>query len=837
MKRHALVIGAALRAPAEGLPAEELDAERMAEMLRRYGFEVERLRRAGASRDGILAGYRRLIERVTPGDAAVIYFAGHGGMVIDPQAPPSERTLQKRFQFIVPSDYAQSTEDDFRGISSWELSQLLGQLTDRTDNVTVILDCCFSSQMSRDQVVTGAVVRALPKLTWLTIGQQLDKVRARFGPIGGPGVMGNPKAVRLAACGDWQTAVQTLDAQGRPGGLLTQVLIATLEEIGDAPVSWRALGDVIRTRVLRTITTQRPIVEGPVMRRLFSVQEIDAAAIPLTNVDGVLRLGAGRLAGVTVGDIYGVTRIGAESFSEKAVIARVRVERVEALHAFAELIEGYPGRGSIPQDAVAWPLELSLARHAVWIDAPEAERAALEEAIARSARLQVAADRQHLVGELCVCGGALQVIARDRHVLEPASGAWSIPEAIRQLDRLAAAQTLIELEGEHGLAEEDVELEWGTVHAGGVRIPRSAHWAALGLGDRIYLRVTNRAAAPRFVHVFNIGLAGDITLLSGYAPAGIRLDQGQEDLVGIGPDPAAPVVGCQLVWPVGLRRSEPGVDTLIVIVTTRPAELRALETADKGSRGQARGADSQLLRLLAQVHEGGTRQAKAAPDPFFVVRRSYVLYPLEAPIAGPGFAIDEDPLALLGAARPELWIGAATRQARQLEIRLRGLESERAVRIDALVCTRSSDPAGGYQAHTLEVAAGAPARDGDLLWRGPVQDVVDLYLWIAPAGGDRPGLAELLDQARGKPAITEAAGALVIRDPHAPWSLVGGATAALAQAAGELLRRAAPETMGLLHTSFVAAEDYGIGDHPASGLYRGHGATLGLSIAAAADPE
>jgi Caspase domain len=846
MKRHALVIGASLKVPAEDLAAEEFDAERMAEMLRRYGFEIERLQRAGASRDGILAGYRRLIERVGPGDATVVYFAGNGGMVIDPQAPSGERVLPKRFQFIAPTDYTQSTEDDFRGISAWELSQLLGQLTDRTDNVTVIFDCCFSSQMSRDQAVTGAAVRALPKLTWLTIGKQLDKVRERFGPIGGPGVMGNPKAVRLAACGDWQTAVQTVDEQGRPGGLFTQALIATLEEIGDAPVSWRAIGEAIRMRVLRTITTQRPVVEGPVKRLLFSLTEVDTPSVPISRRGDELRIDAGQIVGVSVGDIYGVTAIGKADFAPEESIAQVAVDRVEALHAIVRPIQWSPGRDAIPPDAVAWPIERALTRHVVKLDVPEPWRTALEAAVASSARLRVATDRQHRVGELRMAGGELRVLTRDGRELEPSSPLWSVPDAIRQLEYLAVAQALVELEGEHRLADEDVEIEWGTVHPGGVRIPRPAHGAALGLGDRIYLRLRNRTQLPRFVHVFNIGLRGRISLLSNFAPSGVRLGPEQEELVGVGPDRDSKANGFQLDWPRDLRRDEPGSVTLLILVTARPVDLRVLETDDKaGARKQVSANESPLQRLMRQLYDGGTRStAAAAADPFFVVRRSYVLYPLEAPIAGPGFAIDEDPLALVGAARPDLWLGAAIRQAREIEIGLRDLATERAVRIDALVCTRSPDARGVWQAHTLVVTPGVAIADHEILWRGPVQDLVEIYLWVAPApdgggGGSEgggPELAELLAAAaRARPAVAEAIGALVVRDPQAPWSLTSGACAALAQAVNKLLRVTVPGIAGLLHTSYVAAEDYGIGRHPASKLYHGLGVTLGLSISDSMD--
>jgi len=558
-----------------------------------------------------------------------------------------------------------------------------------------------------------------------------------------------------------------------------------------------------------------------VRRRLFSLAEVDDTSIPAAGAGALVCLGAGRLAGVAVGDVYGVTGIGATGFTDEAGIARVRVERVEALRAFARPVEG-AASGAIPPDAVAWPLELALARRAVWLEAPEGERAALEAAITGSGRLQGATAREQLVGELHVHEGELRVLAADGRPLDR-DAAWSIPDAIRQLDQLAAAQRVLELEGEHGLADEDVEIEWGTVHPGGVRIPRPAHGAALSLGDRIYLRLASRAQGARFAHVFSLGLRGRIRLLSGFAPGGIRLGPGREELVGIAPDPARPANGYALGWPRGARRDEPGIDTLIVIVTAQPAELRVLETVDAtGARGRARAEGSPLQRLLCQLHEGGTRSA-AGMDAFFVARRSYVLFPLEAPIAGPGFAIDEDPLALLD--------GAGPREARALEIRLRGLAAQHAVRLDALVCPRGPDRARVYAARTLEVAAGAPAHDGELLWRGPAQGFVEIYLWIAPARGGA-GLGELLAAAlaRPAPALAQAIDALVARDAQARGSLAGGASAALAHAAGELLRAAAPGTAGLLHTAFVAAEGLGLGRWPASGLYRALGAELGLSI-------
>src|SRR5690606_28353995 len=112
--------------------------------------------------------------------------------------------------------------------------------------------------------------------------------------------------------------------------------------------------------------------------------------------------------------------------------------------------------------------------------------------------------------------------------------------------------------------------------------------------------------------------------------------------------------------------------------------------------------------------------------------RSYVLHPLEAAIASPGFAIDENPLAMHVGIRPEVWSGGVVPPPQPLEIRLQLRAAERAVRIDALVCTRSTDRAGVFQARTRRAEAGTSVQDGDSIWTGSVKGFVEIYVWVAP---------------------------------------------------------------------------------------------------------
>src|ERR1700755_933378 len=154
MRRHALVVGSQLG----NLTGVHYDSERMCAALANRGFEVD-LRMAGsATRIGILDGYDALISRVRRDDAAVIYYSGHGMYAINRDRKDDLQIVQA----IAPTDLAATTDNDFRGITAWELAIKLAQLTAMTRNVTVLLDCCHAAQMTRDAAVHDLVPRALP---------------------------------------------------------------------------------------------------------------------------------------------------------------------------------------------------------------------------------------------------------------------------------------------------------------------------------------------------------------------------------------------------------------------------------------------------------------------------------------------------------------------------------------------------------------------------------------------------------------------------------------------------------------------------------------------------
>jgi hypothetical protein len=274
-----------------------------------------------ATRDSMLDGMRALIADARAGDPAVVYYAGHGGLLEMEEPAPS------RLGYLVPTDH--DARGAFRGITELEWSALVAALTARTRNVAVIHDCCHAARTVRGAPLPGARARALAP-----IRISRDELRTLAGrsceAIVEP--LGNPEAVRLAAASGHGPAWERATPGGRVRGVFTAALLAETEALDRRTTSWAELGRRVRDRVLRVTGRQRPEIEGPVSRRVFGLDELDAAAgMPVRPQGRRFVLAAGYAHGVEPGDVFRstcpthqiavVTRVG-------VLESEVRVERV-----------------------------------------------------------------------------------------------------------------------------------------------------------------------------------------------------------------------------------------------------------------------------------------------------------------------------------------------------------------------------------------------------------------------------------------------------------------------------------------------------------------------------
>lgn len=523
----------------------------------------------------------------------------------------------------MPTDLHDSNDDDWRGITSWELSIKLEQLTRKTNNVTVILDCCHSAQMSR----TGLLARALPNPVRAGFDRHLDALRARYGTrFDAVDPVGNSKAVRLVACGQSESSFEYCGTDNRFRGVFTEALVEVLRDIGNAQVSWLAINDAIRGRVQRDHPFQRPAVEGPARRHLFSTTEADErTSVAVTARGERFELSAGTLTGVRRGDVYRVIPAGSIAADERRMLAELEVVEVFAMTALAKAIGRRDAiRDGAPRDAVAVAWRRQLAQRAVALDVATTAREAVERAIAAAPTLRVAQP-----GELPVV--ATLRLTPDGLTIDDAGGLRRRPVAfpaglatqVATLVDLGVAQDLRDLEGEHGVQAAELAVEFGIVEAG-QPYRLSHHGSEFGLGDRCYVSVKNCSHRPLFLHVFSIGIDGKVMLQTHFARTGARLDRGTHPMI-LGQRADGALIGIGHHWPEELPRDgSPRLEEIVVIATTTSVDLTCFETKPVATRDDG----IRLQCLLVQLHSQRYRGTRDSGHGGFLVHRiSYRLYP------------------------------------------------------------------------------------------------------------------------------------------------------------------------------------------------------------------
>jgi hypothetical protein len=858
MTSRALLVGA----QTAGLTGVDEDLRRMTAVLEARGFVIDTRRGPDAGRRGILDGIDALTASTTSDDAAVFYFSGHAahGFNTDPHAgSPDHPDVPLRLQFIIPMDYDGEGRDDFRGITSWEISLFMADLAARSPNVTAIFDCCHAAQMSRDAAARQAVARALPYPQHVSLAKYLEILRQRGARLDMLHPEGHPFVVRLFACETMQSAWEYTNDAGQRGGAFTEALTDVLGEIGDTAIGWDAIGRTVRERVLQRFPDQRPDLGGPLARAPFVLHEpLRSRAVPLAMSAGRTMLRAGRMTGVVEGDIYAVMPGAVAEHDPAREVARATVTRVGALDAEVSLAPD----GPVPAGALAFPIAQNLDRYPVRVDGNGSAADAMRAAVAEAPRLRpTTAGDDDILAFIRASDADVEIADGVGDLLSPRPWGGN-PDQTRQLvvdflSDLAVARSFRALEGAHDLPARCCMVEWGTVDSG-KRVPQPERGALLGLGDRVYVRIDNESDRDVFVHVFNVGVRGKITRLSTSAALGVRVASGQGTTFGAVDGQG--LVGFGLRWPDGLPTDSPRRDELLVVATSRPVDLGVLETEQRLTRSAVgKGADH-LRQLLTQLHRGGTRDADpfTLPDGFVLVLRSFQLHPSPGRIASGGrdFLVDDNPRSTRAALATRAWrsaSGAREELARgpdekaPIAIRLtdlivhdvKTLFGPADLRVDVMVCTPTLPGSQPYVVKTLslpQVSDGeVPPLDNVLLFHGHVHDFVDLCLWVSVDRG-RPSLLELIAAESEKPEVKEAMAALATAADVPGWIGAVGASAVIARVAYRALAAAASPSIGLYRTSFLASERFGVGRHPATGLRRAQDFSFALDISHNAPP-
>ncbi len=654
-KSRALLIGSALH-PLTG-PARDL--REMEQVLSLYNFTVTKCLGPDdedssypATRSGILSAWHALIEKTKPSDAVVIYYSGHAGLTESPD--PSAQS--RRLQYLVPLDFAATTENDWRGIADAEISHLLALTTAKSHNVTTIFDCCHSARMARGPTW----VKAIDPDDYRTVTAHIQRMlRAPDPPF--PHAYHhehNPHVVSIVAAGTSASAFERrfADERGMAGdrmGILTEALTHTLRACaGVGPASntptpatdgtaqplrlpWRDIMRRVRDRMRRTCPEQYPDVEGPQGRLPFKLETAvsqaqgvggpgggnsSAALALLETAPGEVLLQGGMLHGVEPGDVYAVMPFEEVALIEGKMLAEAEVVEVGPVASRVRLRWRGEGKRRLGDGAKAFAWKSSALMPVGFSAAGEWE-GLLREGVRGSAFIRLAepGEERECMAQVEGSGGRL-VIRHHQHFLvrewevDGAEGRRVVvAECVSVLESVAKAQRLLDMRDDQMFESPDLTIDYeaGSVQDGAAT-PLSEPNMTLVEDGRMYITVTNMSRQMLYVSMFDV-CADSVTLLSKGSPSGIQLLAGKSYRFGE-VDITGELCGSLIGWPDEVPRADSMPETISLVITDDNIDLRNLETGPESTgpeRSRMSGRGTGLARLVDSIAFGDLRSIRA----------------------------------------------------------------------------------------------------------------------------------------------------------------------------------------------------------------------------------
>ena len=235
---------------------------------------------------------------IEKGDAILLYFAGHGGSIPSPRGWYNDG--MKDVEVLCPYDHdSKNPEGRVAGISDRSFHAMLRDLADaKGDNITVILDCCFSSGGARERRNTRytptkkAVSDDLYSGLWRSA---LARTSPGNPPRGFARVDSNTH-VLLAAARPGECAFA-----GKGGGLFTRALLSVKDR---EPIHELTCVEFLEL-IEEEMEGHKPIVVGRNKDRLLFNGvpfETDPRFVPIDMHDSDhLRIDAGAIHGIVEG--------------------------------------------------------------------------------------------------------------------------------------------------------------------------------------------------------------------------------------------------------------------------------------------------------------------------------------------------------------------------------------------------------------------------------------------------------------------------------------------------------------------------------------------------------
>ncbi|KAG7440927.1 uncharacterized protein BT62DRAFT_909410 [Guyanagaster necrorhizus] len=307
--------------------------------------QIKNLRNEDATRVTIETEIKRLGDNsaIKKEDPILIYYAGHGAEADAPSGWPS---TNKKIQMLLPYDFDPNGSTDSergQGLLDTKLSHLLADLAmKKSDNITVILDCCHSASGTRtvNHDPTFAVRGIeLPETYTIPRGlfhHDISHYKSRSSSTAqGFERTGLSSHMLLSACKQGQEA---READGH--GAFTSALLSLLKKSGVDKLTYK---DVITH--LPDLPAQNPQCEGVnQFRRLFNSK----VASPQHKLYDIRVSHCGRYV-LKAGSVHGITKNAEFAvFADRNMVSELGTIVASRITAFTTTCDFHPRGNETP---------------------------------------------------------------------------------------------------------------------------------------------------------------------------------------------------------------------------------------------------------------------------------------------------------------------------------------------------------------------------------------------------------------------------------------------------------------------------------------------------------
>jgi predicted chitinase/predicted phosphodiesterase len=299
--------------------------------------------------ENMVAAFKAITERASPGDQIYIHYSGHGGRSVT--SFPELKGQNGLDESLVPTDIGDSEARYLRDV---EMAHILKQMSDRDLVVTIVLDSCHSGGATRG--FGGGKVRGItsidttarpgdslvaPRADLIATWQAIPPGQTRSAQLGAGWVPELKGSVLLAACRANELANEFPFDGGESNGALTYWLLDSLKQLGPG-MTFKMLHDRILAKVNARFKEQTPQLHGDDGRVVFDSKRIAVApSIRVLDVDlqnNKIRLGAGQAHRIGRGMQFEIFAADAVDFSDdNDRLAVAEVTESQATESFATL--------------------------------------------------------------------------------------------------------------------------------------------------------------------------------------------------------------------------------------------------------------------------------------------------------------------------------------------------------------------------------------------------------------------------------------------------------------------------------------------------------------------